>query len=79
MNKAQQLTIVLGCKGKFKATDYEKMRKSIEYQIRAGSVILLPAYMHVEAVIQQDGSRHIEIKQEREDKAHELQEVEKAL
>lgn len=65
-NKAQQLTIILGCKGMFKATDYEKMRKSIEYQLRAGSVILLPAYLHVEAIIQQNGSRRIEIKQESE-------------
>lgn len=65
-SKAQQLTIILGCKGVYRATDYEKMRKSIEYQLRAGSVILLPAYLHVEAIIQQNVSRHIEIKQESE-------------
>lgn len=65
-SKAQQITIILGCKGVYRATDYEKMRKSIEYQLRAGSVILLPAYLHVEAIIQQNGSRHIEIKQESE-------------
>ena len=61
-----------------RAEDYEKMRKSIEYQLKAGSVIVLPAYMHVEAVIQQRGGRHIEIKQEREVK-HEIQTVEKEL
>lgn len=65
-NKAQQLTIILGCEIAAKAEQYEKMRKSIEYQIKAGSVILLPAYLHVEAIIQQDGSRRIEIKQESE-------------
>lgn len=42
------------------------MKESIEYQLRAGSAVLLPAYLHVEAIIQQPGSRRIEIKQERE-------------
>lgn len=62
--KAQALTIVLGCATMHRAEDYEKMRKNIEYQLRAGSVILLPAYLHVEAIIQQSGSRDIEIKWE---------------
>ena len=65
-NKAQQLTIILGCEIAARAEQYEKMRKSIEYQLRTGSVILLPAYLHVEAIIQQDGSKRIEIKQESE-------------
>lgn len=65
-NKVQQLTIILGCEIAVRVEQYEKMRKSIEYQLRAGSVILLPAYLHVEAIIQQDGSRRIEIKQESE-------------
>lgn len=65
-NKAQRLTIILGCEIAARAEQYEKMRKSIEYQLKAGSVILLPAYLHVEAIIQQDGSRRIEIKQESE-------------
>ena len=47
-----------------KAEDYRKMKNSIEYQLRAGSVVVLPAYLHVEAIIQQRGSRRIEIKQE---------------
>ena len=42
------------------------MRESIEYQLKAGSVIVLPAYLHVEAIIQQPGSRRIVIKQESE-------------
>ena len=49
-----------------KAEDYRKMKNSIEYQLRAGSVVVLPAYLHVEAIIQQRGSRRIEIKQESE-------------
>lgn len=52
-----------------KAEDYRKMKESIEYQLRAGSVVLLPAYLHVEAIIQQRGSRCIEIRQESEGKA----------
>ena len=39
-----------------RAEDYRKMKESIEYQLRAGSVVLLPAYLHVEAIIQQRGS-----------------------
>ena len=48
------------------------MKNSIEYQLRAGSVVVLPAYLHVEAIIQQRGSRRIEIKQESEVKRNEL-------
>ncbi len=55
-----------------KAEDYRKMKNSIEYQLRAGSVVVLPAYLHVEAIIQQRGSRRIEIKQESEVKQHEV-------
>ena len=46
------------------AEQYEKMRKSVEYQLRTGSVVMLPAYLHVEAIIKQRGGRNIEIKQE---------------
>lgn len=65
-NKAQSITIILGCKAICKAEQYERMRKSVEYQLRAGGVVVLPAYLHVEAIIQQRGSRRIEIKQESE-------------
>ena len=65
-NKAQSLTIILGCKAICKAEQYERMRKSVEYQLRAGSVVVLPAYLHVEAIIKQRGGRNIEIKQESE-------------
>lgn len=37
------------------------MRKSVEYQLRTGSVVMLPAYLHVEAIIKQRGGRNIEI------------------
>ena len=37
---------------------------SVEYQLRTGSVVMLPAYLHVEAIIKQRGGRNIEIKQE---------------
>ena len=65
-SKDKPITIVLGCKGMYRAKEYEQMRKSVEYQLRAGSVVVLPAYLHVEAIIQQRGSRRIEIKQESE-------------
>ena len=48
------------------------MKNNIEYQFRAGSVVVMPAYMHVEAIIQQRGSRRIEIKQESEVRQNEV-------
>ena len=71
-SKQQEITIFIGCEMVARAEDYRKMKESIEYQLRAGSVVLLPAYLHVEAIIQQRGSRRIEIKQESEVKQHEV-------
>ena len=71
-NKQQEITIFIGCERVAKAEDYRKMKNSIEYQLRAGSVVVLPAYLHIEAIIQQRGSRRIEIKQESEVKQNEL-------
>ena len=42
------------------------MRKSVEYQLRTGSVVMLPAYLRIEAIIKQRGGRNVEIKQENE-------------
>lgn len=64
--RKKQITVFVGCDTAAKAEDYRKMKKSIEYQLREGSAVLLPAYLHVEAIIRQPGSRRIEIKQERE-------------
>lgn len=63
-NKQQEITIIIGCEIVATAENYRKMKESIEYQIRTGSVVLLPAYLHVEAVIRQQGSRRIEIRRE---------------
>ena len=71
-SKQQEITIFIGCEMVARAEDYRKMKESIEYQLRAGSVVVLPAYLHVEAIIQQRGSRRIEIKQESEVKQHEV-------
>lgn len=65
-SKQQEITIFIGCDMAVRAEDYRKMRDSIEYQIRAGGVVVLPAYLHVEAIMQQRGSRRIEIRQESE-------------
>lgn len=78
-NKQQEITIFIGCEMVAKAEDYRKMKNSIEYQLKAGSVVLLPAYLHVEAVIQQPGSRRIEFIQESEVKQNELQTMEKEI
>ena len=66
----QEITVFIKC---------TLLRESIEYQLRAGSVVLLPAYLHVEAIIQQPGSRCIVIKQESEVKQNELQAMEKEV
>lgn len=71
-SKQQEITIFIGCHMVARAEDYRKMKDSIEYQIRAGSVVVLPAYLHVEAIIQQRGSRSIEIKTESEVKQNEI-------
>ena len=65
-DRQRAVTIVIGCKMVAKAEDYRKMRESIEYQLRAGSVVVLPAYLHVEAIKNQSGGRRIVIKQESE-------------
>lgn len=78
-SKQQEVTVFIGCEMVARAEQYRKMRESIEYQLKAGSVVVLPAYLHVEAIIQQRGSRRIVIKQESEVKGNELQTVEKEL
>ena len=78
-SKQQEITVFIGCDIAVKAEDYRKMKDSIEYQLRAGSAVLLPAYLHVEAVIQQPGSRRIEFIQESEVKQNELQTMEKEI
>ena len=78
-SKQQEITIFIGCERVAKAEDYRKMKESIEYQLRAGSVVLLPAYLHVEAIIQQPGNRHIEFIRESEVKQNELQTMEKEI
>lgn len=56
------ITVFIGCDKTAKAEDYRKMKESIEYQLRVGSAVLLPAYLHVEAVIRERGSRRIKFK-----------------
>ncbi|MBD5503453.1 MAG: hypothetical protein HDR09_06835 [Lachnospiraceae bacterium] len=65
----QEITVFINCALLYREEEYRKMRESIEYQLKAGSVIVLPAYLHVEAIIQQPGSRRIVIKQESEAEA----------
>lgn len=61
-SKQQEITIFIGCELMYRKDEYQKMQERIERQIKAGSVVVLPAYLHVEAIIQQRGSRRIEIK-----------------
>lgn len=63
--KSKELLIILRTQYHFRSEDYEKMRKRVEYQIRAGGgVLVLPAYLRVEAIVQKQGSGHIEIRRE---------------
>lgn len=67
-SKKQKPTIILRCAMLCKPEQYEKMRQSIEQQISAGSTVVLPAYLQVEAIIQQSGSSRVRIIRESEEK-----------
>ena len=61
--RQQEITVFIRCDKAAQAEDYRRMKESIEYQLKTGSVVLLPAYLHVEQVVRQQGSRRIVIKQ----------------
>lgn len=65
----QEITVFIRCGMPAKAEDYRKMKDSIEYQLRTGNTVILPEYLHVEAIIQQNGSRRIEFKRENGERA----------
>ena len=71
-SEQQEITSFISCDLMYEKEEYQKMQELIERQIKAGSVVVLPAYLHVEAVIQQQGSRRIEFKQESEVGQNEL-------
>lgn len=62
----QQTTVFVRCNMPARAEDYRRMKDSIEYQLRTGSAVILPEYLHIEAIIQQNGSKRIEIKDSEE-------------
>lgn len=65
----QEITVFIRCDKPARAEDYRKMKDSIEYQLRTGNTVILPGYLHIEAIIQQNGSRRIEIMREGGEKA----------
>lgn len=69
----QQTTVFVRCNMPASAEDYRKMKDSIEYQLKTGNTVILPEYLHIEAIIQQNGSRRIEIKDSEEKKTLEEQ------
>ena len=54
-SKRQEITVFIRCDKAAQREDYR------------GSVVLLPAYLHVEQVVRQQGSRRIVIKHESEE------------
>lgn len=62
----QQITVFIRCNMPARAEDYRRMKDSIEYQLRTGNTVILPEYLHIEAIIQQNGSRRIEIKEKQD-------------
>lgn len=71
MNKRQRkkrarqqgkLTIVIGCDMVLRAEEYVRLRATVQRQIDSGNVVLLPSYMHVEAIVKDTAARQIEIK-----------------
>lgn len=71
MNKRQRkkrarqqgkLTVVIGCDMKLREKEYIRLRAAVQQQIGSGNVVLLPSYMHVEAIVKATAARQIEIK-----------------
>ncbi len=65
-DKGQGVNIIIGCKTYMKKEDYQELHKTIENQVKAGSVILLPAGVHVEAVIYTENGKNIKNKEKEE-------------
>jgi hypothetical protein len=57
-----KLTVVIGCDMKLRAEEYIRLRAAVQQQIDSGNVVLLPSYMHVEAIVKDTAERQIEIK-----------------
>lgn len=57
-----KLTVVIGCDMKLRAEEYIRLRAAVQQQIDSGNVVLLPSYMHVEAIVKDTAARQIEIK-----------------
>ena len=60
-DKKRQLLIICRSATGMRPEMAEEIRKNIERQLKEGSVILLPVYVRVEAVIKRNGSSSIEI------------------
>lgn len=59
-----RITVIIGANIPLRAEEYEKIKKKIEHQLKTGNVVLLPAYLHVEAIITQEKKARVEIEQE---------------
>lgn len=59
-----KITIIIKTEMMVKPDEYERMRRGIENQMNKSNVVLLPPYLKLIAIIQQPGSRRVEIKQD---------------
>ena len=59
-----KITIIIKTEMMVKPDEYERMRRGIENQMNKSNIVLLPPYLKLIAIIQQPGSRRVEIKQD---------------
>lgn len=59
-----KIKVIIGANILLRAEEYEKIKKKIEHQLKAGNVVLLPAYLHVEAIITQEKKVRVKVEQE---------------
>lgn len=59
-----RITVIIGANIPLRAEAYEKLKKKVERQLKDGNVVILPAYLHVEAIITQEKKVRVEVKQE---------------
>ena len=60
-----KITLIIGAAGMLRERDCEKIRRNVEHQLKNGDVVLLPAYLHVEAIITQGEKARVRVEQEK--------------
>lgn len=60
-----KITLIIGAAGMLRERDCERIRRNVEHQLKNGNVVLLPTYLHVEAIITQGEKARVRVEQEK--------------